>query len=91
MEFNTDYKREDFERGVEITKKYIVFCWNNYTYANNEFLGRVEFVNDVIDFVQGNKPYIPNRYAKTFEQFCQEKCEWITLISLSYLLGLILF
>ena len=68
MEFN----QRDFENGTKKVKEYIAFCWANYTYSMNiELLTRSEFLTDIMNFVQGQKSYIPNLYGKTFEQFCK--------------------
>ena len=68
MEFN----QRDFGNGADAVKKYIAFCWANYTYSMNiEILTRSEFLTDILNFVQGQKNYIPNLYGKTFEQFCE--------------------
>ena len=68
MELN----QKDFENGVNKAKKYIAFCWENYTYSgDNEMIVRSGFVTDLMNFVQGRKNYIPNKHGKNFEQFCK--------------------
>jgi len=69
MEFN----QRDFENGAKKVRKYIAFCWENYTYSGgSEIITRSEFVTDLMNFVQGRKAFIPNRHGKTFEQFCKD-------------------
>ena len=69
MEFN----QGDFEKGVKMVKKYITFCQANYTYSgNSDLLERLEFATDLMNFVQGQKDYIPNLQGKNFEQFCED-------------------
>lgn len=55
----------NMEYGSRKTKEYIIFCFKYYKLKLN-FCGMAKFIEDIIDFVTGNRNYIPNLYNKTF-------------------------
>jgi hypothetical protein len=61
----------NMEYGSRKTKEYIIFCLKYYKLKLN-FGGTAKFVEDIIDFVTGNRNYIPNLYNKTFFEWLDE-------------------
>lgn len=59
------------EYGSRKTKEYIIFCCKYYMLKLN-FGGMAKFIEDIIDFVTGNRNYIPNLYNKTFFEWLDE-------------------
>ena len=59
------------EYGSRKTKEYIIFCTKYYKLKLN-FGGMAKFIEDIIDFVTGNRNYIPNLYNKTFFEWLDE-------------------
>ena len=59
------------EYGSSKTKEYIIFCLKYYKFKLN-FGGMTKFIEDIIDFVIGNRNYIPNLYNKTFFEWLDE-------------------
>lgn len=59
------------EYGSRKTKEYIIFCTKYYKLKLN-FGGMAKFIVDIIDFVTGNRNYIPNLYNKTFFEWLDE-------------------
>ena len=53
------------EYGSRKTKEYIIFCLKYYKLKLN-FGGMTKLIEDIVDFVTGNRNYIPNLYNKTF-------------------------
>lgn len=59
------------EYGSRKTKEYIIFCFKYYKLKLN-FSGMGKFIEDIINFVTGNRNYIPNLYNKTFFEWLDE-------------------
>lgn len=59
------------EYGSRKTKEYIIFCTKYYKLKLN-FGGMAKFIEGIIDFVTGNRNYIPNLYNKTFFEWLDE-------------------
>ena len=63
--------REEREYGAEKTKEYIGFCYNNYPYNKKSMSGLISFVNDVIEFLEGND-YIRNTNKLSFFEWLDD-------------------
>lgn len=59
------------EYGSRKTKEYIIFCLKCYKLKLN-FGGMAKLIEDIVDFVTGNRNYIPNLYNKTFIEWLDE-------------------
>ena len=59
------------EYGSRKNKEYISFCIKYYRFELN-VPGRQELIQDVIDFVTGNRNDIPNLYNKNFFEWLDE-------------------
>lgn len=59
------------EYGSRKTKEYIIFCLKYYKLKLN-FGGMAKLIEDIVDFVTGNRNYIPNLYNKTFIEWLDE-------------------
>ena len=59
------------EYGSRKSIEYIIFCTKYYKLKLN-FGGMAKFIEDIIDFVTGNRNYIPNLYNKTFFEWLDE-------------------
>ena len=74
-QFNeSEYKsllNESKNYGAEKTKEYIGFCWNNYIWEKNVG-GAVEFINDLMRFLECRSDYIDNTYGLSFWSWLRE-------------------
>lgn len=57
--------------GSRKTKEYIIFCIEYYMFELN-VCGRQELIQDIIDFVAGNRNDIPNLDNKIFFEWLDE-------------------
>lgn len=62
---------ENREYGSRKTKDYISFCVRYYTLRLN-WRGIACLFEDIIDYIMGNRNYIPNLYNKTFSDWLNE-------------------
>lgn len=59
------------EYGSKKTREYIIFCIEYYKFELND-RGRQELIQDIIDFVAGNRNNIPNLDNKNFFEWLEE-------------------
>lgn len=59
------------EYGSKKTREYIIFCIEYYKLELND-CGRQELIQDIIDFVAGNRNNIPNLDNKNFFEWLEE-------------------
>ena len=59
------------EYGSRKTKEYIIFCIKYYKLKLN-LGGIAKLIENIIDFITGNRNYIPNLYDKTFSEWLDE-------------------
>lgn len=59
--------------GEDRIKGYIGFCIRNYRLMLN-YYGAIQFMEDMIEFIKGNKDYIQNTYSYSYKKYL-EKCK----------------
>lgn len=59
------------EYGSKKIREYIIFCIEHYHFELNDY-GRKELIQDIIDFVAGNRNNIPNLGNKNFFEWLEE-------------------
>lgn len=57
--------------GSKKTREYIIFCIEDYKFELNDG-GRQELIQDIIDFLVGNRNNIPNLDNKNFFEWLDE-------------------